>query len=193
MAHYSTNKGSKHMSLGQKIGRLRQERGLTLQEVSDGSGLTPSFLSRLERDKVNISVANLRKLAQFFSVQMTHFFEGEDSQHAGQVLTLADRVRLSLDDAPVQVYALLPPNSEMEARMIEARPGGGQQGFSGRGSQMILVLQGHLHYSLGDEEYTLNTGDTLFYHDDMAHSWVNTGDAAAIVLTVSTLAGREER
>ncbi|MBO9315274.1 MAG: helix-turn-helix transcriptional regulator, partial [Chloroflexus sp.] len=66
------------MSLGQKIGRLRQERGLTLQEVAEGSGLTPSFLSRLERDKVNISVANLRKLAQFFSVQMTHFFEGED-------------------------------------------------------------------------------------------------------------------
>ncbi|EFO79547.1 helix-turn-helix domain-containing protein [Oscillochloris trichoides DG-6] len=181
------------MSLGQKIGRLRQERGLTLQEVSDGSGLTPSFLSRLERDKVNISVANLRKLAQFFSVQMTHFFEGEDSQQAGQVLTVADRVRLSLDDAPVQVYALLPPNSDLEARLLEARPGSGQQGFSGRGSQMVLVLQGQLRYTLGDEEYTLNTGDTLFYRDDMAHSWINSGETLAVVLTVSALAGREER
>lgn len=181
------------MSLGQKIGRLRQERGLTLQEVSDGSGLTPSFLSRLERDKVNISVANLRKLAQFFSVQMTHFFEGEDNQQAGQVVTPAERVRLSLDDAPVQVYALLPPNSDMEARLIEANPGSGQQGFSGRGSQMVYVLQGQLHYTLGDEEYTLNAGDTLFYRDDMAHNWVNSGDTAATVLTVSALAGREDR
>jgi transcriptional regulator with XRE-family HTH domain len=42
------------------------------------SQLTPSFLSRLERDQVNISVGNLRKLAQFFGVPMTHFFEGED-------------------------------------------------------------------------------------------------------------------
>jgi quercetin dioxygenase-like cupin family protein len=81
----------------------------------------------------------------------------------------------------------------MEARLIEARPGGGQQGFSGRGSQMILILQGQLRYILGDEEYTLNAGDTLFYHDDMAHSWVNTGDATATVLTVSALAGREDR
>jgi transcriptional regulator with XRE-family HTH domain len=181
------------MSLGQKIGRLRQERGLTLQEVSDGSGLTPSFLSRLERDKVNISVANLRKLAQFFSVQMTHFFEGEDNQQAGQVVTPADRVRLSLDDAPVQVYAMLPPNSELEARLIEARPGGSQQGFSGRGSQMIHLLAGQLHYTLGDEEYTLNAGDTLFYRDDMAHSWANIGTTPAVVLTVSALNGREDR
>lgn len=181
------------MSLGQKIGRLRQERGLTLQEVSDGSGLTPSFLSRLERDKVNISVANLRKLAQFFSVQMTHFFEGEDSQQVGQVITPAERVRLSLDDAPVQVYSLLPPNNEIEARLIEAQPGGVQQGFSNRGSQMVHVLKGQLRYTLGEEEYDLTMGDTLFYRDDMAHSWVNTGDRVAVVLTISVLASREDR
>ncbi|NCC33590.1 MAG: XRE family transcriptional regulator, partial [Chloroflexia bacterium] len=130
------------MSLGQKIGRLRQERGLTLQEVSEGSGLTPSFLSRLERDKVNISVANLRKLAQFFSVQMTHFFEGEDNQQVGQMMRASERIRLSLDEAPVQVFALLPPNGDLEARLIEARPGSGQQSFSSRGSQMVLVLEG---------------------------------------------------
>ncbi len=181
------------MSLGQKIGRLRQERGLTLQEVSEGSGLTPSFLSRLERDKVNISVANLRKLAQFFSVQMTHFFEGEDSQQIGLVVRPNERVRLSLDDAAVQVFSLLPPNSDTEARLIEARPGSGQQGFSNRGSQMVLVLNGELHYTLGDEDYDLHTGDTLFYRDDVAHSWVNTGDRTASVLTISVLNSRDER
>lgn len=181
------------MSLGQKIGRLRQERGLTLQEVSEGSGLTPSFLSRLERDKVNISVANLRKLAQFFSVQMTHFFEGEDDQQVGQVVRVADRVRLSLDDTPVQVFSLLPPNSDMEARLIEARPGSGQQGFSNRGSQMVLVLEGRLRYTLGDEEYELAAGDTLFYRDDVAYSWTNAGEERAVVLTVAVLTGRDER
>lgn len=181
------------MSLGQKIGRLRQERGLTLQEVSEGSGLTPSFLSRLERDKVNISVANLRKLAQFFSVQMTHFFEGEDNQQVGQVIAADERVRLSLDDAPVQVFSLLPPNSELEARLIEARPGSGQQGFSSRGSQMLLVVSGQLRYNLGDEEYELRAGDTLFYRDDVAHSWTNIGADAAVILTVGVLSGRDER
>ncbi|PDW03800.1 helix-turn-helix domain-containing protein [Candidatus Viridilinea mediisalina] len=179
------------MSLGQKIGRLRQERGLTLQEVSEGSGLTPSFLSRLERDKVNISVANLRKLAQFFSIQMTHFFEGEDSQQIGQTVRPHERVRLSLDDAPVQVFSLLPPNGDLEARLIEAIPGSGQQGFSSRGGQMLLVLEGSLRYQLGDEEYELHSGDTLFYRDDVAHSWVNSGTQQAKVLTISVLSGRE--
>jgi transcriptional regulator with XRE-family HTH domain len=179
------------MSLGQKIGRLRQERGLTLQEVSEGSGLTPSFLSRLERDKVNISVANLRKLAQFFSVQMTHFFEGEDNQQVGLVIRPTERTRLSLDDSPVQVHAILPANSDLDARLIEALPGSGQQGFSGRGSQLIHILQGQVHYTLGEEEYSLTPGDTLFYRDDVAHSWTNNGTEPAMILTVVTLNGRE--
>ena len=181
------------MSLGQKIGRLRQERGLTLQEVSEGSGLTPSFLSRLERDKVNISVANLRKLATFFSVQMTHFFEGEDNQPVGQVVRPNDRIRLSLDDSQVQVYAILPANSDLDARLIEAQPGSGQQGFSSRGSQMVHILRGQIQYTIGDEQYTLSSGDTLYHRDDGPHSWVSNGDHAAVLLTVNALSGREER
>ncbi len=180
------------MSLGQKIGRLRQERGLTLQEVSDGSGLTPSFLSRLERDKVNISVANLRKLALFFNVQMTYFFEGEDNQQSAQMVRSEDRVKLSLEDAPVQVFSLLPANGEMEARFIEANPGSGQQGFSGKGRQIVYLLQGSLRYQLGDEEYLLKKGDTLFYNDDLAHNWVNIGDDKAVILTISSTNGHED-
>jgi transcriptional regulator with XRE-family HTH domain len=181
------------MSLGQKISRLRQERGLTLQEVSDGSGLTPSFLSRLERDKVNISVANLRKLALFFNVQMIYFFEGEENQQAGQVVTVQERIKLSLDDAPVQVYSLIPTNNALESRLIEAKPGGGQQGFSTRSGQMIYMLQGRLKYQLGDEEYLLETGDTLFFHDEFPYTWTNIGQETVILMTINTLNGHDDR
>lgn len=181
------------MSLGQKIGRLRQERGLTLQEVSDGSGLTPSFLSRLERDKVNISVANLRKLALFFNVQMTYFFEGEDNQQVGHVVRATERVKLSLDEAPVQVYSLLPANGQVEARLIEAIPGGSQQGFAARNGQMVYLLQGRLRYTLGDEEYTLEAGDTLFFHDELPYGWLNVGDVNAVLIYVASLDGHGDR
>jgi quercetin dioxygenase-like cupin family protein len=55
------------------------------------------------------------------------------------------------------------------------------------------VLQGHLRYNLGEEEYELETGDTLFYRDDVAHSWINIGLTTALVLTVSALNGRDDR
>jgi len=180
------------MSLGQKISRLRQERGLTLQEVSDGSGLTPSFLSRLERDKVNISVANLRKLALFFNVQMIYFFEGEDNQQVGQVVSFADRVKLSLDEVPVQVYSLVPANIYLESRLIEAKPGGGQQGFSTHSGQMVHVLQGRLQYHLGEEEYALEMGDTLFFHDELAYTWTNVGDENVLLMTVNSLTTHDD-
>ena len=88
------------MSLGQRIARLRQGHAQTLQEVANGAGLTPSFLSRLERDQVNISVNNLRKLAQFFGVPMTFFFEGEEQGSPVVVVRAGERPRLNGSRAP---------------------------------------------------------------------------------------------
>jgi quercetin dioxygenase-like cupin family protein len=58
---------------------------------------------------------------------------------------------------------------------------------------MVYLLRGQLHYHLSEEEYLLSEGDTLFYHDDVAHSWVNVGDDMAVLLTLSTADGRDER
>jgi uncharacterized cupin superfamily protein len=50
-----------------------------------------------------------------------------------------------------------------------------------------------LHYNLGEEEYLLSAGDTLFYHDDLAHHWVNIGEEIAVILTVSVTSGYDDR
>jgi len=78
-------------TLGARLRRLRREHGCTLQDVSNGSGLTPSFLSRLERGIVNISVGNLRKVAAFFGVPITFFFTEELSPR-GLVVRAGERL-----------------------------------------------------------------------------------------------------
>ncbi|MFN3373694.1 MAG: cupin domain-containing protein, partial [Chloroflexus sp.] len=89
--------------------------------------------------------------------------------------------------------SLLPPNSYLDARLIEAYPGSSQQGFSSRGSQMVYVLAGNVRYTLGEEQYDLAAGDTLFFRDDTTYSWTNTGNSITTMLTVSTLNPRDER
>ncbi len=63
-------------NLGNRLRELRQSRGLTLEQVASETGLSVSFLSMVERDKVSISVDNLERLARYYEVHMVHFFSG---------------------------------------------------------------------------------------------------------------------
>jgi transcriptional regulator with XRE-family HTH domain len=174
------------MSLGQRIARLRQERNQTLQDVANGAGLTPSFLSRLERDQVNISVANLRKLAQFYDVSMTYFFEGEERGPVALVVRAADRPRLSSPRAPAQVYALTLPHSRFAARLVELGP---DAVFEEEGDYLLFVMSSQLRCYIDDEVFELEAGDVLATQRPAAARWENLGDQPATVLIVQI--GRE--
>jgi HTH-type transcriptional repressor of puuD len=169
------------MSLGQRIAYLRQERSLTLQDVADGAKLTPSFLSRLERDQANISVANLRKLAQFFGVPMTYFFADEEARPEAIVVRADARVRLSRPGDTAQISALTPPGSRVEARLLEAQPGAA----ASNAARLIFVLCGQLRCQVGAESYVLGAGDTLLVQRDAPGDWECVGSERAMVVLVS--------
>jgi transcriptional regulator with XRE-family HTH domain len=171
------------MSLGRRIADLRQQRGLTLQDVAAGAGLTPSFLSRLERDHANISVANLRKLAGFFGVPMTYFFADEAAAPIATVVRAAVRTRLSQPADAAQIFALTPPGSPVEARLIEAPPGA--TGASD-GAQLFFVIGGELRCRVGTESYTLDGGDTLLMRRGAAVAWECVSAERSVTLVVWT-------
>ena len=173
------------MSLGQRIAYLRQERSLTLQDVADGARLTPSFLSRLERDQANISVANLRKLAQFFGVPMTYFFAEEDTRPGAVVVRADARMRLSRAGDTAELSALTPPGSRVEAWLLEAPPGAA----ASNAAQLIFVLCGQLRCQVGAESYLLDAGDTLLVQRDAPGGWECVGPERAKVVLISA-AGR---
>jgi transcriptional regulator with XRE-family HTH domain len=177
--------------LGERIRALRQERKHTLHDVSEGAGLTPSFLSRLERDKVNISVANLRKIANFFGVPMTHFFSSEEAP-AAEVIRAADRRRLHAMDEKLQVEALL-PEGEFHPDAFEAvvAPGGQSTRRAPReGRALLLLLEGRLRCFVGDKHYELQAGDSLYLRNGADYGWDNTGEEPARFLLIQPLGYR---
>lgn len=169
------------MSLGQRIARLRQDRDETLQDVANGAGLTPSFLSRLERDQVNISVNNLRKLAQFFGVPMTHFFEGEDLGPAVVVVRADERARVADSSTPAEVYSLTPASANFDGRLLVAGPGASG---AHEGAPMLFVIGGQLRCQVAEQAYTLDAGDTLIVQRTLPLRWESVGAEQATVLLV---------
>jgi transcriptional regulator with XRE-family HTH domain len=181
-------------TLGERIRGLRQERKYTLHDVSEGAGLTPSFLSRLERDKVNISVANLRKIANFFGVQMTYFFSSEEAP-AVEVIRATDRRKLRAEDEHLQVEALL-PEGEFHPDAFEAAvsPGGRSTRRAPReGRALVFLLEGRLRCRVGDETYTLQAEDALYVRNGVEYGWENPGPELARFLLIQPLGYRSTR
>jgi transcriptional regulator with XRE-family HTH domain len=63
--------------LGQKIREARRLRSLTLRELADKVGLTPSHISQIERGMTNPSVSSLWSLASALDLRMDYFFPHE--------------------------------------------------------------------------------------------------------------------
>ncbi|MDN6615831.1 MAG: helix-turn-helix domain-containing protein, partial [Enterococcus sp.] len=65
------------MTIGEKVKNLRNERGMTLKQLSEATGLSTGFLSQFERGITTIAVEHLATIAALFKVKINYFFEEE--------------------------------------------------------------------------------------------------------------------
>jgi transcriptional regulator with XRE-family HTH domain len=170
-------------TLGVRLRQLRREHGCTLQQVSDGSGLTPSFLSRLERGIVNISVGNLRKVAAFFGVPITYFFT-EDLVPRGLVVRAAERIVNESAGVEIRRVSLLPAEAaHLSAEILRIAPGVASEAPLARASRALFyVLEGELTCSYAGQTLQLTKGDVLYQRRPAALRWSNEGSEAVVLL-----------
>lgn len=70
------------MSIGTRIIQLRNQKGISQQELSELTGIAPSYLSRIENRHLEPRPQTLRKIAHALAVPMSEIFQ-EQSTHLG--------------------------------------------------------------------------------------------------------------
>ncbi len=61
--------------IGHRIHALRMKQGFSLRELAEQSGLTASFLSQVERGRVNSSIESLRRITNSLGITMVQLLE----------------------------------------------------------------------------------------------------------------------
>jgi transcriptional regulator with XRE-family HTH domain len=80
------------IEIGQRIHVLRLQQGFSLREMAEQSGLTASFLSQVERGRVNSSIESLRRITNSLGVSMVQLLESRASDGVSE--------QAHADDAP---------------------------------------------------------------------------------------------
>jgi transcriptional regulator with XRE-family HTH domain len=173
--------------VGERIAALRLERRLTLEALAGGTGLTTSFLSKLERGQTSISVDNLRNVAHFLGVEMVHFFEQNESLNA-IVTATGQGTPLRVGNTSATGESLISvARSALQATLYRTPPGQGRSpGFSHPGEEFVFVIGGRIRYRVADVEYLLGKGDSIWHKSSEPHGWKNVGSGPALTLHVNT-------
>jgi DNA-binding XRE family transcriptional regulator len=68
------------MSLGTRIMRVRNQKGITQRELGERSGIASSYLSRIENRHLEPRPKTLQKIAKALGVPVSDFFEERTSE-----------------------------------------------------------------------------------------------------------------
>jgi len=165
------------VELGAQIQALRATHALTLEELGRRAGISPGLLSQLERGLGNPSFSTLYRLAHALEVPLSSFFQGPGSEN-GIVVRRYERKRLLLPGRQL-IYELVTPdlNRPFEVVWVEFGPGVSTEKhpYVHKGEECGLVLEGELEVHLGDQVYTLESGDSITFQSTIPHWHCNPG------------------
>lgn len=66
------------MNIGEKITKLRTDKKMSMRELGEQIGVSHSHISKLESGINSPSVDLLEKLAEYFKIDVTYFFSGDE-------------------------------------------------------------------------------------------------------------------
>ncbi|MDT0320789.1 helix-turn-helix domain-containing protein [Streptomyces millisiae] len=153
--------------LAARLGELRRERGLTLDELAARSGVSRSALSRLERAEISPTAAQLGRLGTVYGLTMSRLL-AEVEREPPQLLR-ADQQPVWRDEATgFTRRSLSPPHPGLRAELVEgtllagatidydAPPVAGLE-------HHLWLLAGELELTVDDRPHLLGPGDCLRY------------------------------
>ena len=81
-------------SLGMRIRQIRNEKDLTIVELSKLTGLTPSLISQVERAIISPSIATLKKIGNAMGIPLSYLFESVHPEETEQGVNPAVSVQM---------------------------------------------------------------------------------------------------
>ncbi len=173
-------------SFGARLRELRQQRGLTLQELAARSGLSKAFLSRLESGDRQASISAALMLCRIFRVSLASLFEAPTANALCTIVRAADAVEKSVKGlryAPLSEAGHFFNMQPMRVKISPSRLG--NEHYQHDGEEWVYVLHGKITLSLVAKTYDLDPGDAVHFESRLPHRLMARGGREAEVLIVA--------
>ena len=174
--------------VGARLRQARTKRGLSIRRAAGSAGVSPSYLSLVERGLADPSVSLLQRVASAYGGTLLEFFGSALRADPVKLVRASQRRKLHGFDRVEMEHLVQFPNAVLEIDIFTVAPGGGSGGdYAHEGEEAIFVLDGELNVWLDDtEHFHAVEGDTLYFKSTQRHRWSNPGSVPSRLLWVNT-------
>jgi transcriptional regulator with XRE-family HTH domain len=183
----------KPYSIGEKLRGLRLKKSMGLVELGTHTGLSAALLSKLERSKLYPTLPTLLRISLVFGVGLEYFFTDDRKRHVVAIVRKADRCRLPERPGTADIsYFFESLDYPATERKISAYHADFQpisrekvKPHSHPGIEFLCVLKGTLNLKIGQDEYQIGCGDTIYFDSTQQHSYRQEGTDTCSALVVT--------
>lgn len=170
-----------HIKLGRNLRAIRGSRGLSLDKVSELTGVSKAMLGQIERGETSPTISIIWKIASGLRVSFTALIEEPASEVA--VVAKQDLEPLFEADGRFRSFTLFPfdPSKKFEIFAVEMDPGciRESEAHNAGVEEFVLVSAGSLVIEILDASYRVEEGGAVRFAADQPHKYINEGDTIA--------------
>jgi transcriptional regulator with XRE-family HTH domain len=166
-------------AIGIRIKEIRLARGMTLQLLSEASGLSPSMLSLVERGRASPSIGSLVVIASALGVGMSDLLTGEQASEEKLVVRASEPQ--AIETAQHVIRRLLREDRtrgvSVAVNEYEPNTGNADRPVTHDGFEYGYILEGQLTVTVEGTPHVLEAGDLISYSSRRPHRIWNYSDA----------------
>jgi len=176
--------------LGEHLKALRAARGMTLDRLAAATGLTKSYLSKIQNSRKLPPIATLSRIAQALGTGIGSFF-GDilEAREGASIVRKDERLNVVRGGTAFGYDYVSLAHKRLSKRMepfVFTFPSKIDRHvfFDHGGEEFVFILSGKVIFQVGDERWTLKEGDSIYFDAAIPHrGWsVGRDDAKALVV-----------
>ncbi len=185
-----------------RLKQLRKGQGYTLKNLAEKSGLSPTYLSQIERGMSNPSIGTLKKIADAMSITFVSLLGFEEADQDEKELEGNWRQRqevsvIKKEKRKMLVYPgglrkafLLTPDLRRKLEILltyeEPQPENDDDWYQHEGEEFGFIIEGRYEVTVEGQTYILEEGDSIYFPSRLPHKMRCIGERTATTIWVVT-------
>ncbi len=162
--------------VGIRIKQLREERGISIEDLSSLTGFDVAKLGDIESGKVKPQLGTVMKLSKALDSAVGRLVSGMGTK-LYSITRKDERKQVSRSGSKtgnqnVYSYMSLAPEVQgrhMEALIVQLEKSEDKESSIHNGEEFVFVLEGVVNLTIGKETYDLEPGDSAYYLSTTSH------------------------
>ncbi|WP_283703883.1 helix-turn-helix domain-containing protein [Clostridium perfringens] len=171
-----------NLIIGNRLKTIRNNRNLSLSEVSEITGVSKAMLGQIERGQSNPTVSTLWKIANGLKVSFSMFID--ENKEDLKVIYQRDITPIIEDDNKMKLYPIFPfnPKEGFEVFTIELEPGCNHisKPHNDGVEEYIIVTEGEIEIEIDTETFVLKNEHSIRFMANKNHVYKNTSKNKAV-------------